>query len=144
MNNELAIIIKENRIKKGYSQKQLADLVGVSKSYINKIEHSNTKQPSIQVLNRLSMILQIDFVDLIESANYEVEDILINENLFNDFINRYESSHLNNDIQSEYTKNNIIDINKVIIDYKEGNISNIDATYLFIVWTIQMEEKRTL
>ena len=78
MNNELAIIIKENRTKKGYSQKQLADLVGVSKSYINKIEHSSTKQPSIQILNRLSVALEIDFVDLIESANYEIEDILIN------------------------------------------------------------------
>lgn len=144
MNNELAIIIKENRIKKGYSQKQLADLVGVSKSYINKIEHSNTKQPSIQVLNGLSIILQIDFVDLIESANYEIEDILINENIFNDFINRYESAHLNSDIQLEYTQNNTININRVIADYKNGNINNIDATYLFIVWTIQMEEKRVL
>ncbi len=144
MNNELAIIIKENRTKKGYSQKQLADLVGVSKSYINKIEHSSTKQPSIQILNRLSVALEIDFVDLIESANYEIEDILINEDLFKDFINRYESTHLNSDIELKYTNNGTVDINKVIADYKNGNINNIDATYLFIVWTIQMEEKRVL
>ena len=140
MNNELANIVKKNRIKKNYSQQQLANIIGVSKSYINKMEHGNTKQPNINILNRLATELEIDFVDLAESANYDIEDIIINETLIKDFIYRYEATH-DNDIIFKYIKNKQVDISQVIKDYENEKISNIDATYLFILWTDKTNTK---
>lgn len=139
MSNNLGTLIKNKRIENNLTQQELADMIEVSKSYINKIEHNNTKQPSLNILSGLSTALKIDYMDLIEEADYDIDDIIINQNIFNEFIYRYEASK--KDIIPKYSNNKMIDINKVINDYKKGLINNIDATYLFIIWTIQNEEK---
>lgn len=55
--------IKEIRIKKNLSQKQLSKISGVSKSYIGEIE-TNIKMPSILILCKLSDALEVDIKEL--------------------------------------------------------------------------------
>ena len=47
------------------SQQQLAELVGVSQSLINHIEHGR-KNPSVEVLVRICKVLDIEFMTIPE------------------------------------------------------------------------------
>lgn len=53
------------RAKRGFTQQQLADKIGISKSYLSKIESPNTiKSFSLDVLFSISDELGIDIIDL--------------------------------------------------------------------------------
>lgn len=60
--------IKEIRIKKNISQKQLAEMSGVSKSYISELEN-NTYCPSILVMCKLADALKVDINKLFTYKN---------------------------------------------------------------------------
>lgn len=61
-------IIKDLRKKQGLSQKNLANLLDVSPSYIQKIE-CNKKNPSISTLKKLSSALNIELSLLLDDTN---------------------------------------------------------------------------
>ena len=63
-------IIKELRKKQGLSQKELANKLEVSSSYIQKIE-CNKKNPSISTLKKLSSALNIELSILLDDGNNE-------------------------------------------------------------------------
>ncbi len=63
MEYQLGDVIKEKRIEHGYTQQQLADLSGYTRTLISKIEQSNRK-PSEELLLELSYLLSFDFVSL--------------------------------------------------------------------------------
>ena len=55
------------RAKRGLAQQQLADKIGISKSYLSKIESPNTiKSFSLDVLFSISDELDINITDLFE------------------------------------------------------------------------------
>ena len=58
--------LKLARIKKNLTQKQLAELVGVSSSTINRIETGKQKL-KIDMLNKLAEILEIPVNELLQS-----------------------------------------------------------------------------
>lgn len=58
-------IILNRRIERKMSQQQLAELVGVSQSLINHIEHGR-KNPSVEVLVRICKVLDIEFMTIPE------------------------------------------------------------------------------
>lgn len=60
--------IKKMRIERNMTQKELADLVGVSKSYISRIEHADTAPP-VGTMIALAQALNVDF-----NAFFETED----------------------------------------------------------------------
>lgn len=51
--------IKELRKQKGYSLSKLAELAGVSKSYLNSIERNTQKNPSLQFLSKIAVPLDV-------------------------------------------------------------------------------------
>lgn len=55
--------IKEIRIKKNLSQKQLAEMSEISKSYLSELE-SNLKCPTILVLCKIANALKVKVEDL--------------------------------------------------------------------------------
>lgn len=129
VNSEINNAMKFARENKNITQQQLADMVGVSKPYINKIEKKVTKKPSLKVLSQISQILEIDYVDLIEEYNYEIEDLLSEQTIIK-FFREYEPSEEVNIkflySRKEYTSEDIMN------DFKNGDISQLDAIYLFI------------
>lgn len=76
--------IKSLREKKGYSITKLADLAGVSKSYLSYIERNVQNNPSLQVLAKIAYHLDTNMEyllgeDLSQSPKVSVEDVLDEE-----------------------------------------------------------------
>ncbi|MDQ0224896.1 helix-turn-helix domain-containing protein [Metabacillus niabensis] len=61
--------LKELRLEKGYSISELAELAGVSKSYLSYIERDVQKNPSLQFLKKIASTLEIDVEDLLGSTS---------------------------------------------------------------------------
>lgn len=62
----IGIKISKYRIKKGLTQEQLANKVGISYSYITQIEAPNVvKKMSLEVLFDIADVLKIDVKDLL-------------------------------------------------------------------------------
>lgn len=75
--------LRELRQEKGYSISELAELAGVSKSYLSYIERDVQKNPSLQFLKKIALTLEIEVEDLLGSsptaANYSKEFIFDEE-----------------------------------------------------------------
>lgn len=59
----IELYIKEKRIEKGLTQKQLSLLSKVSESYIGDLER-NEKEPSISILCKLANVLEVKVEEL--------------------------------------------------------------------------------
>lgn len=58
--SQLAEAVKSHRIKAGYSQRALAEKLGVDFTYISKIENDKTEYPpSEEVLRKLAVLLGV-------------------------------------------------------------------------------------
>ncbi len=57
--------IRDLRIKKGMSLTELAKLSGISKSYLSFIERGKQTNPSIEVIEKISKALSVDFQSLL-------------------------------------------------------------------------------
>ncbi|MFD2613962.1 helix-turn-helix domain-containing protein [Paenibacillus gansuensis] len=73
--------IKKLRQMKGYSISELADLAGVSKSYISYIERELQKNPSLQMLTKIAVPLDTQLEDLlgIGSSSKTANEHLLDE-----------------------------------------------------------------
>ncbi len=60
--------LRELRQEKGYSISELAELAGVSKSYLSYIERDVQKNPSLQFLKKIALTLEIEVEDLLGSS----------------------------------------------------------------------------
>ena len=66
--------IQELRIKRGLSLSELAERAGVAKSYLSAIERMIQINPSIQVLEKLSAVLEIPVQQLLVDETITEED----------------------------------------------------------------------
>ncbi|MBM7662664.1 transcriptional regulator with XRE-family HTH domain [Bacillus mesophilus] len=69
-------IIKELRLKRGMSLTELANVSGVSKSYLSFIERGKQNNPSIEVIEKLAAALKIEVHSLISWENKTDRDLL--------------------------------------------------------------------
>ncbi|MFC0269969.1 helix-turn-helix domain-containing protein [Metabacillus herbersteinensis] len=60
--------LRELRQQKGYSISELAELAGVSKSYLSYIERDVQKNPSLQFLRKIATTLETDIESLLGSS----------------------------------------------------------------------------
>lgn len=128
MNNELAQLVSNARIKKGISQRELAKMIGVSNAIISRIENGLVKKPNYITLSKLSAILSIDLMDLFESVDYAYEDILTLQHI-NDF---YNLDGISEETLKKYLNSNEIDIVKVKNDYRNNKINELEAISIFL------------
>lgn len=96
--------IKEKRIEKGLSQRELASVAGVSNAEISRIEAGLRKNPSPDVLKNISFALNLLCEKLYAVAGYMEDNPTIPEPLLS-----------SNTIDvSELTKEEIADVKKYI------------------------------
>lgn len=50
--------IREKRVKKGYSQNQMAKMLNISQSYMNQIE-GGARNPNFELLHKICNLLEI-------------------------------------------------------------------------------------
>jgi len=72
--NQLGIVLKEKRKRKGWSQTILGDLVGMSAATIHRIEHGE-KIPIDDELKLFADILGLDISELVQFANEDRQAI---------------------------------------------------------------------
>jgi transcriptional regulator with XRE-family HTH domain len=76
MKETLGNRLKELRKKKGLTQRQLAELVGIDFTYLSKIENGNTPySPSTTTLKMLAVELGVDELELLRLADKLPKDV---------------------------------------------------------------------
>ncbi|MEH7120012.1 helix-turn-helix domain-containing protein [Neobacillus vireti] len=60
--------INQLRKKRGYSITQLAKMANISKSYLSEIEKGGQTNPSLQILKKIAISLEVSLEVLIENA----------------------------------------------------------------------------
>ena len=71
-NVRFAQTIKNARLKKGYTQSQLADLLNVSNKTISKWE-TGRGYPDITLLAKITSVLKLDYEELLQSNEYIIQ-----------------------------------------------------------------------
>lgn len=59
--------IQQFRLEKGWSITELADRAGVAKSYLSSIERDLNVNPSIQFLEKIAAVLEVDIQSLLRT-----------------------------------------------------------------------------
>lgn len=60
----MGLNLKISRIKKGLTQKELSDIVGISRDYVASLENGRAKNPSMELMKRLSKALNVPVTEL--------------------------------------------------------------------------------
>lgn len=60
----MGLAVKLKRIEKGYKQIQLAEKIGVSRFYLSGLENGKVKNPSIEVMKKISKVLNASVEEL--------------------------------------------------------------------------------
>jgi XRE family transcriptional regulator, master regulator for biofilm formation len=72
-------IIKENRLKKGLSLTKLAECAGVERSYLSSIENNICMNPSIEILEKITPVLEISSESLLFIGSLHTYDPIWND-----------------------------------------------------------------
>jgi len=79
--------LKELRVKKGLTQKELAEMTGFSNAEISRIESGDRRKPSPVILKALASCLDIAYEELLKQAGY-LEEVVnrrgFTEHIFKD------------------------------------------------------------
>jgi len=77
---DVAEQIKKIRKEKGFSQQELADKLSMNRVQYNRIE-TGKSDPTMNILQRIATVLEIDMVQFFEAKNNEQDIHTINEPL---------------------------------------------------------------
>lgn len=72
--SSLGARLRAYRMKKKFSLQQLADEIGASKAHVWDLEQGNTKNPSLDLLTKLSRALDVSIKDLVGESSETSED----------------------------------------------------------------------
>ncbi|MGG3943987.1 helix-turn-helix domain-containing protein [Peribacillus psychrosaccharolyticus] len=63
--------IAELRKRRGFTLSQLAERANMSKSYLSNIERDLNRNPSLEVMKKISAVLNVDLLTLLNTNNNE-------------------------------------------------------------------------
>lgn len=70
--------IKQARINRKLTQKQLSERSGLSQAYINELENRRKVNPSIIVLDKLAASLEVPLTEILEEEGSSIAEIARN------------------------------------------------------------------
>ncbi len=94
--------ISDIRKKQGYTLSQFANRVGISKSYLSNIERELKQNPSIQVMERIALALNMDLNDLLQNETDQLK-VQHLEKEWIDFMNEFKKTGIDKSQIQEYT-----------------------------------------
>lgn len=98
--------IAEIRKRRGFTLSQLAERANISKSYLSNIERDLNRNPSLHIIEKISGVLNVDIVTLLNSEDEEIAFLLEKEWI--DFITELKESGIKKDQIQHY---------KLLIDF---------------------------
>ncbi|MEI4801777.1 helix-turn-helix domain-containing protein [Bacillus sp. NPDC077411] len=108
--------IYQFRKKRGLTLSELAERAGISKSYLSNIERSINQNPSIQVMEKIALVLEADLNTLLETkTNTETKQQIEEE--WVDFVYELKKAGINKEKLGDY---------KILIDFIKWQNSAID------------------
>ncbi|RST72553.1 XRE family transcriptional regulator [Siminovitchia acidinfaciens] len=94
--------ICEIRKRRGLSLTEVANQAGIAKSYLSNIERGLNQNPSINVVERIACVLEVDLKALLKTENsMEFSTQRLDEEWV-DFVNRLEESGIEKKQIQEY------------------------------------------
>jgi len=90
--------IQKLRYRRGLSLSELAERANISKSYLSNIERNLNQNPSIQIIEKIAIVLNVDFRELIGKS---IGDQLP-EKEWIDFVNELKESGVGVEQLKEY------------------------------------------
>ncbi|MFD9627216.1 helix-turn-helix domain-containing protein [Peribacillus muralis] len=93
--------IAELRKKRGYTLSELAEQANISKSYLSNIERNLNQNPSLQVMEKIAHVLNVDFVSLLKKEN-TMEAPYYLEKEWLEFVQELQRSGLKKEQLSQY------------------------------------------
>ena len=89
------------RKRRGLTLSELADRANVSKSYLSNLERNLNKNPSIQVIEKISTVLDVELMTILQfNAPEDNRELLESEWL--DFINELKDSGIEKEELQQY------------------------------------------
>lgn len=90
--------IAKIRKRRGYTLSELAELSTISKSYLSNIERNINKNPSLEIMRKISSVLQVELIALLKTGT-DLDQYLYLEKEYVDFLNevkelRIEKEHI--------------------------------------------------
>ncbi|TLS49421.1 helix-turn-helix transcriptional regulator [Paenibacillus antri] len=93
--------IQQLRAKSGITLSELAERAGISKSYLSSIERNLKQNPSIQVMEKIAVVLKVDLKTLLKmDMNSEKKQQLERE--WMDFVDELKRSGIDKQQVNEY------------------------------------------
>lgn len=89
------------RKSQGYTLSELANRVGISKSYLSNIERDLKQNPSIQVMERIAAALQVDLNQLLQS-NGDMQKEQLLEKEWIDFVQEFKNKGIEKEQLEDY------------------------------------------
>lgn len=120
-NLNIGQIIRDARIKKGYTQEQLGEIMGVQKSAIAKWENGRVVNIKRENLKKLAEVLSIPPYELV-APNYIVNDSA--QNLSDDEVHLLDMYRQLNDQGKEYVLQTVTMATHVYT--KKDSVSNVE------------------
>jgi transcriptional regulator with XRE-family HTH domain len=74
--NSLGVFLRAAREQKSHSLRAVEKQSGVSNAYLSQLESGKIKQPSPNILHKLSVVYEVPYTDLLELAGYPASDKL--------------------------------------------------------------------
>lgn len=71
INKKICLKVKFERIKRGLSQEQLAELADLNKNTIGNIERSEGS-PTIDTLERIAKAFNMEFIELVDTSKVDL------------------------------------------------------------------------
>lgn len=93
--------IQELRKKKGLTLSELAERSRISKSYLSNIERNLNQNPSIHIIKKLAVVLEVDLkILLMTDINEDTQQYIESE--WFDFVNELKQSGIGKEQIHEY------------------------------------------
>lgn len=92
--------IYEIRKRRGLTLTELAERAGIAKSYLSNIERNLNQNPSINVIEKIASVLEVDLKELLGSNSDEKEPQLDSE--WVEFVKELRDSGVEKDQIQEY------------------------------------------
>jgi len=116
---DISKLVKEARINKGYSARELAKLCDISHTEINNIEKGERVRPAVLTLKAFEKYLDLDFKELATLVGYSKDTIEYGDNDIIVSFERYDKKIRELELEKKFINDKLMIKKHLGIDIKE-------------------------